>query len=82
MKKILVCPDFANEYKTIKNILRPFEVVELEKFIQEIIDNPVKGEKKYNTNIYKCGILTYYFNFTITHEYNEKKKQLIFWKIL
>ena len=78
---ILICPEFNKDYKTIKEILRPFELVELEKFIQEIIDNPLKGDNKENTNIYKSGIITYYFDFTVTYEYDHKKKKLIFWDI-
>ncbi len=81
MLEILLSPDFNNEYKVIKDILRPFELVLLEKFIQEIIDNPEKGYKKENTNIYKCGIVTFYFDYTLTYEYNKKKKKLIFWSI-
>ena len=50
--KILINPSFKNSLEKIKNILRPFEVVDLENFLKEILKNPKNGEKLGKTDIF------------------------------
>ena len=79
--KILQHPSFQKELKKIKNTLRAFEVVELEKFLVSIEKNYKSGKKSSSTNIYKKGKITPYWSVVITYEYDETQDTLIFWDI-
>jgi len=79
--KTFYYPGFKNQFNRIIDTLRPFEVVELEKFVKEIMKKPLKGERKSNSDYFKRGIITYYFSSILIYEYSEEKDELVFWDI-
>ena len=78
--KILVNPNFKRNIIYKKSKLKPYEVVELEKFIEEIETNPEKADQDEKTKLYKREIVTT-FCCIIVYEYDPVKDTLIYWAI-
>ena len=79
--RILIDPDFLKEYEIIKNHLKPFELVELEKLLKEIQENPKKGEELGKTGYYRLLIELDYNIYILIYEYNKRSNLLTYWSI-
>ena len=76
--RILINPNFIKRLKKIKDNLRPFEIVEIEKALENVIKNPEQGEKLGKTNFYKKTFEIEYCFYIVIYEYRKKRDLIIF----
>lgn len=76
--RILINPNFLKRLKKIKDNLRPFEVVEIEKALKTIIKEPEQGERLGKTGFYKRIFEIEYCFYIIVYEYRKKGDLIIF----
>ena len=76
--KILCNPRFNNQIDIIKNNVKNFAVVEIEKQLKSILENPINAEKLGETNFYKKIFEVYYEPYIVIYEYDIDKNQIIF----
>ena len=72
--RILINPIFLKGLKKIK----AFKVVEIEKALENIINDPEKGERLGKTGFYKKTFEIEYCFYIVVYEYRKKDDLLIF----